>query len=158
MTLATGSNPNVAESPRAEIKKPKRRRRLLWILALLGLIGIALFFIKVLVGMVIFGLTGVIEDAYKGVAKADIKTIEINIVRYRSLTGKFPDRLQDLASRPEGSLTGKWSPMMQVTMLNDPWSEPYQYLNPGIKNPSGYDLFSKGPDKAEGTKDDIRNW
>ena len=40
----------------------------------------------------------------------------------------------------------------------DPWGEAYQYRSPGTHNKSGYDLFSKGPDKTEGTEDDIGNW
>ena len=40
----------------------------------------------------------------------------------------------------------------------DPWGEPYQYRSPGTHNKTGYDLFSKGPDKTEGTEDDIGNW
>ena len=40
----------------------------------------------------------------------------------------------------------------------DPWGEPYVYKYPGVKNPKGYDIYSKGPDKADGTADDIGNW
>jgi len=39
-----------------------------------------------------------------------------------------------------------------------PWGEPYQYRYPGTKNPGGCDIFSKGPDKAADTEDDIGNW
>ena len=40
----------------------------------------------------------------------------------------------------------------------DPWQEPYAYRYPGVKNKDSYDLFSKGPDKTEGTADDVGNW
>jgi general secretion pathway protein G len=40
----------------------------------------------------------------------------------------------------------------------DPWKEPYQYRYPGVKNKNGYDVWSKGPDKQDGTADDIGNW
>ena len=40
----------------------------------------------------------------------------------------------------------------------DPWGEPYQYRYPGVKNKDRYDLWSKGPDKTDGTDDDIGNW
>jgi general secretion pathway protein G len=40
----------------------------------------------------------------------------------------------------------------------DPWGEPYQYRYPGTKNKGGYDLYSKGPDRVDGTDDDIGNW
>jgi general secretion pathway protein G len=44
------------------------------------------------------------------------------------------------------------------TVPIDPWGMPYQYRNPGIKHPNGFDLFSFGPDRKEGTDDDIGNW
>jgi general secretion pathway protein G len=40
----------------------------------------------------------------------------------------------------------------------DPWRQPYQYRFPGVKNKTGYDLWSKGPDEQDGTADDIGNW
>ena len=43
--------------------------------------------------------------------------------------------------------------------LNDPWGNEYQYVFPGEKNDDDmYDLWSYGPDEANGTADDIRNW
>jgi len=89
--------------------------------------------------------------------KSRIKTIEINMVRYRTLTGQFPRTLQDFAAKPENPPI-EWRRLMLPEALLDHWGEPYQYRNPGLKNPNGYDLFSKGPDKTEGTEDDIGNW
>lgn len=45
-------------------------------------------------------------------------------------------------------------------LLMDPWGSPMYYEYPGQKNnmENGYDLWSAGPDKEEGTKDDINNW
>ena len=48
--------------------------------------------------------------------------------------------------------------MMQTKELMDPWGEFYQYRNPGTKNPNMFDVYSKGPDKTEGTPDDVGNW
>jgi len=36
----------------------------------------------------------------------------------------------------------------------DPWNNNYIYINPGRKNPSSYDLYSAGPDRAPDTPDD----
>lgn len=40
----------------------------------------------------------------------------------------------------------------------DPWGSPFVYLSPGKANPSSYDLYSVGPDKQDGTDDDIKAW
>ena len=34
----------------------------------------------------------------------------------------------------------------------------FRFVTGSLKNKEGYDLFSKGPDKTEGTADDIGNW
>jgi general secretion pathway protein G len=38
------------------------------------------------------------------------------------------------------------------------WSNPYQYLYPGQRNPDSFDVWSFGPDRVNGTDDDIGNW
>lgn len=88
---------------------------------------------------------------------ADVKVLEINTVRFKTMTGKLPDSLEDFIQQPE-NYSGRWKPLMNREALRDTWGEPYQYRKPGLKNPNGYDLFSKGPDKTEGTDDDIGNW
>jgi general secretion pathway protein G len=40
----------------------------------------------------------------------------------------------------------------------DPWGQPYEYRFPGVKNPGGYDVYSKGVDHTADTADDIGNW
>ncbi len=43
----------------------------------------------------------------------------------------------------------------------DPWNTQLRYQVPGVHNPDKYDLYSLGPDKAEGGADvnaDIGNW
>lgn len=40
----------------------------------------------------------------------------------------------------------------------DPWGSPFVYLSPGKANPPTYDLYSIGPDKQDGTDDDIKSW
>jgi general secretion pathway protein G len=36
----------------------------------------------------------------------------------------------------------------------DPWQKDYIYVCPGVKDPSGYDLYSAGPDRKPDTADD----
>jgi len=55
---------------------------------------------------------------------------------------------------------GNWrGPYVEGSSIRkDPWGRDYVYKNPGVKNPSGYDLYSWGPDGVEGNEDDIGNW
>lgn len=40
----------------------------------------------------------------------------------------------------------------------DPWGEDLIFRCPGEQNPDGADVISKGPDRREGTQDDIKSW
>lgn len=88
---------------------------------------------------------------------SSIKTV---IMRYRIDVGDFPsttEGLEALVSAPSGK-ADKWKGPYLEKLPVDPWNEPYGYRFPGTKNKTGYDVFSKGPDKTPDTADDIGNW
>lgn len=118
---------------------------------------LVLAIIAVLVGMGIFATSGVLDDANVGRARADVKTLEMNIVRYKTNMNQVPSSLKDLAVRP-GNAKGPWRKMIEETALKDAWGNDYQYRNPGRHNPNGYDIYSLGPDGKDGSEDDIGNW
>ena len=78
--------------------------------------------------------------------------------------GDYPSTNEGLAVllTPPGNAGDKWhGPYIDAVggkLPVDPWGQPYEYRYPGVKNPGGYDLFSKGPDKTADTADDIGNW
>jgi general secretion pathway protein G len=59
--------------------------------------------------------------------------------------GYFPrgrDGLQALMVKPREAQNWR-GPYLEKAPV-DPWNNPYVYENPGKKNPTGYDLYSKG--------------
>jgi len=42
--------------------------------------------------------------------------------------------------------------------LKDPWGKAFVVRCPGEQDPDGADVISMGPDKSEGTEDDINSW
>ena len=40
----------------------------------------------------------------------------------------------------------------------DPWGQPLTFKCPGEQDADGVDVSSKGPDRKEGTEDDINSW
>jgi len=117
----------------------------------------AFVLVSLFTGMIIFTVLGVLEDIKVGCAKADNKLLEISVWRYKPMMNKYPESLEDLAIRPRDA-NAFWKAQVQKSALRDPWGESYQYRNPGLKNSDFYDVYSKGPDKTEGTEDDIGNW
>jgi general secretion pathway protein G len=123
---------------------------------------LVLAIISVLVGLGVFAMTNVLGDAEAGKALADIRTMETNLIRFKTMAGRYPTQSEGFESfytKPTGSPPVRmWRKIMDEKGIYDPWNEKYQYRYPGKRNASGYDIFSKGPDKQEGTDDDIGNW
>lgn len=86
------------------------------------------------------------------------------MVRYKIDVGDYPSTAEGLAAMvaAPANKAERWrGPYIDAPggrIPADPWGEAYRYRFPGTRNPGGYDLYSIGPDKTEGTEDDIGNW
>ncbi len=88
------------------------------------------------------------------------QSIKTPLMAYRTAVGNYPstsEGLQALIHSPAGKENRWKGPYIDKIPL-DPWKNPYQYRFPGIHNPRGYDVWSMGPDGADGSPDDIGNW
>lgn len=92
------------------------------------------------------------------------QSMKTPLVTYRLQMGSYPsteEGLLALVAAPSGKADRWRGPYLEQGTklpLLDPWGEPYQYRCPGVHNKDGYDLWSKGPDRTDGTDDDIGNW
>ena len=90
------------------------------------------------------------------------ESIKLPLTTYRIQMGDYPSTAEGLQAliTPPAQHAERWhGPYLDPAKLPlDPWGEPYVYRYPGTHNKTGYDIFSMGPDKTEGTKDDIGNW
>lgn len=126
-------------------------------------IMIALAILGLLVGLAVSNVTGIFDTAQVSTAQLFVKeSIKLPLTSYRIAMGDYPstaEGLQALITAPTKG-AGQWrGPYLADGKIPlDPWKEPYIYRYPGTKNKGGYDLFSKGPDKTEGTADDVGNW
>ena len=59
---------------------------------------------------------------------------------------------------PSNGVAGLVSEKLLQKHPKDPWGQELLFTCPGTNNPDGADVVSKGPDKQEGTPDDIRSW
>ncbi len=114
--------------------------------------------IGILVSLVAPRLAGRSEEARKQAARADIDGgISLALDLYEMDNGRYPAKLEDLTAKPGDSLNWK-GPYLKKGIPKDPWGNLYAYKFPGAQNTLSYDLYSLGPDKQEGTADDIANW
>jgi len=84
---------------------------------------------------------------------------------YRMAMGRYPTEddggLMALVEPPDDEEEAKkWrGPYIDdAKKLKDPWGTELIYECPGTYNEQSYDLSSAGPDRQEGTDDDIKNW
>lgn len=141
----------------------KRNNRAFTLLEIIVMVGI----LALLATLLITKTEGIFGNSQQTIARIFVRdSLKTSLERYRMDLGSFPTTGEGLAvlmtAPATAAGTGNWrgpyadAPGGKAPL--DPWGEPYQYRYPGTHNKSGYDLFSKGPDKTEGTEDDIGNW
>ncbi|HEX8324120.1 MAG TPA: type II secretion system major pseudopilin GspG [Tepidisphaeraceae bacterium] len=120
---------------------------------------LVLVILAVLAGIVIPKFTGRAEDARKQAAKTQIDGFKTALDAFEVDIGRYPTEadggLDALVVAPAGAQN--WHQTMSQ-IPKDPWGNPYQYRQPGTKNPGGYDVYSYGADGRDGGTDDIGNW
>ena len=113
--------------------------------------------IGILAALVIPKIAGKSEQARITRVQADIKGgIKSAVDEFEVDNGFYPSSLQDLLQQPRNAKN--WHGPYLDSLPSDPWQNPYLYSYPGKHNPTGYDLWSSGPDGKSGTADDIGNW
>jgi general secretion pathway protein G len=114
-----------------------------------------------LAGLVIYNLVGVGDTAKVQKAETDVLGFKEMLAAYQLESGTLPTTEQGLSAlwvKPTAEpIPQRWRAMLDHE-IDDPWGHPYQYRNPGKRNPDKYDVFSMGPDGLPDTDDDIGNW
>ncbi|MBX7021415.1 type II secretion system protein GspG [Providencia rettgeri] len=127
--------------------------------------------IEVMVVVVIMGIMAALvvpslmdrpDQARAVAARQDIAALTQALKLYRLDNGRYPSTAQGLAAlhqRPSQPPEPRnWRSYMD-RLPNDPWGNPYQYLQPGVQGES--DVFSLGADGqagGSGSDADIGNW
>jgi general secretion pathway protein G len=104
--------------------------------------------IAILASIVLPKMVGRGEQARVTAAQAQIANLGTALGAYEVDNGGYPkgrEGLNALMVKPRDALS--WhGPYMEKDVLTDPWGHPYIYECPGRHNPSGYDLYTTGPD------------
>jgi general secretion pathway protein G len=126
-------------------------------------IMVVVVIIGVLAATIIPQFMGTTHDAKVSTAKSNIAELETALERYNIHMDRHPtteEGLKVLVEAPPGEEKRWRGPYVKMIRV-DPWGEPYQYRNPGVHRKSGFDLWSRGADRAdggEGDAADIGNW
>ena len=96
-----------------------------------------------------------VGDAKVAAAKAQLEVFGLALEQYRLDNDYYPSTeqgLESLRTPPAGApSTRNWrGPYLRKAVTLDPWGNPYQYVSPGFRNPTSYDLMSLGRDGKPG--------
>lgn len=118
-------------------------------------IMVVVIIIGLLVSMVGVGMMTKLKNAQVKITKSKIKgPLRTELQLYYTTHGSYPSSEEGLrALIDEAEAEGE----DLDDFLKDPWKEDFLYTCPGREG-RAYDLWSKGPDKQDGTDDDIGNW
>jgi general secretion pathway protein G len=127
-------------------------------------IMVVVVILGILAALVVPKIIGRPDEARVMAAKQDIASLMQALKLYRLDNQRYPvteQGLQALVTRPTiAPLPTNWKAGGYVERLpKDPWGNPYQYLNPGVRGE--IDIFSLGADGAlggEGNDADIGSW
>jgi general secretion pathway protein G len=129
--------------------------------------------IEILVVIVILGILAALvvprvlerpDEARAVAAKSDIAAIMQGLKLYRLDNQRYPTSEQGLVAlvtRPvQAPVPGNWKPNGYLERLpKDPWGQPYQYLNPGLRGEIDvYSLGADGQPGGTGIDADIGSW
>ena len=128
--------------------------------------------IEIMVVVVILGILaatiipqfiGTKQEAKINAAKASIAELESALERFYIHLDRHPTTEEGLKALvdPPSADDKKWRGPYIKLLRPDPWGNPYQYRNPGVQRKTGFDLWSRGADGADGGEGDgadIGNW
>jgi general secretion pathway protein G len=133
------------------------RRRAFTIIEVMIVIAIIL----ALSGLVGFALLGRRKEATKDLTSVDLRTLRNAIKMFELDFDRVPSEEEGLAILwNKNALTteeeqARWKGYLESPMPLDRWGSPWGYRAESDTREGGYDLWSYGPDKEDGSEDDV---
>jgi len=126
---------------------------------------IVIFIVLALGGLVAYNLMGKKDEAVNSLARADMNTIKAGLKMFRFEHGRYPTDEEGLAvlwdkeRMSDEEEVKKWRKQLEAPMPKDRFGNEWGYRQVSEHGEeSTYDMWSYGPDKIEGTDDDIVSW
>ncbi|MCY3005294.1 MAG: type II secretion system major pseudopilin GspG [Planctomycetota bacterium] len=112
---------------------------------------LVLIILVVIAGFSIRNFTGVLDQANKRAATAQLAQLSSAVKQYQLMMQQLPASLDSLMTQPADLANpGDWTKLLDK-LPSDPWNRPYEYK----LNGSTFELRSLGADGQSGTSDDI---
>jgi general secretion pathway protein G len=128
----------LAEWKKRLVESSSRRRKAARGMTLIEIM-VVLVILGLIAGAIGFNVFKQLQEAQVKSATLDLRAISNGVDLYHVETGQWPETLQQL------------TPKYIKDLHKDPWGSEYAYVRTG----EGFDVYSYGPNKAQGGGDDI---
>jgi general secretion pathway protein G len=139
-------NQRTSRTDRTRLQRGLTLIEVMIVIAILGLLA----------SVLVVAVVNQLDDAKIDAASVKLNSIENAIQMYKVKFNRVPsqaDGLRALLNPPKNR-----KPLLKSEKdIKDPWEEEIMYFSPSKSNKAEFELISKGPDKQQGTDDDISN-
>jgi general secretion pathway protein G len=130
---------------------------------------IVILIVLALGGIVAYNVMGSKKEADQGTVKIQMKSMQSALREFRVTHNRYPTDeeglrvLWDKEATTDELVLKSWRRLLEDPVPNDMWGSPWGYRQKSEHVPAGgdedkYDIWSVGPDKVEGTPDDVVSW
>jgi len=120
---------------------------------------VVIVILGILTAIVVPRITGRVDQAKVEATKVQMKAIKDALEQYKLDNGFYPTTEQGLRALVEKPNTPpvpiRWRQYLDK-VPKDAWDQDFIYVSPGVNRP--FELRSAGPDRKEGTEDDLDVW
>jgi general secretion pathway protein G len=117
--------------------------------------GFTLLEIMIVLAIIAMIAGGVGVTLFNRFKKAQISTTKIRVKAVREAVTQYMIETPSCPKSMEELFSGKY---IDKDKMKDPWGSNITMKCPGTNDTEGADVASPGPDKQEGTADDIKSW
>ncbi len=110
--------------------------------------------------MIVLAIIGLIAGSigvgvFSQYRKGQVKTAKINVTEISNAVQQYMIENTNECPRGMDDLIAKKNIRKKI---KDPWGQDFVLKCPGQNDTDGADVSSNGPDKQEGTPDDVKSW